>query len=268
MMRRVVETWALDAVALADALTRVGSPGPAEHVRLAGGSLVLCGPGMYVNRLFGAGLDAPLTTVDFEMLESRADALGVDASIEITPLTHPDVRSRAEARGYVVARSIRAMSGTLADRDPLADDDAIVVEPAADRVDVWQEVSAVAWGRTALGERRAGDAFAAALASVAGAELLVATDVSSGEPVGCAGLTVRDEVATLLATATVPAARRRGVQARLIDHRLRLARAAGCRIVTSTVAPGSGSERNLVRSGLVPWFDITVLTRGTDARHG
>jgi GNAT superfamily N-acetyltransferase len=145
--------------------------------------------------------------------------------------------------------------------DAAAFDHRIVIEPAADQVDVWQETSALGWGHRADGARRASDAFAAATAVVDGAGFVVARDANTGDPVGCASLAVRDSVATLSAMSTVPGERRRGVQAALIAHRLGAARSAGCVVATSTVEPGGASERNLARFGFAPWFHITTMTR-------
>ncbi|MFW2335606.1 GNAT family N-acetyltransferase [Ilumatobacter sp.] len=266
MMGRVVRTWALDAAAFAEVLAQQDPSWGSGHVPVAGGQLVLCGRGMYVNRALGAGLEAPLTSADFELIETRSAAADVDASIELTPVTHPAVGPQARARGYVVTRTIRALRRPLVARERYPAGGRIVIEPAAHQVAVWQETSALGWGHEAPGARRASDAFAAATATVDGAGFVVARDAATGEPVGCASLAVRESVATLAAMSTVPGARRRGVQAALIVHRLRVARAARCDVATTTVEPGGASERNLVRHGFTSWFDITLLTRPSSPR--
>ena len=261
MMRRVVRTWARGAADFADVLGRRLPSARIECVRVAGGHLVLCGPEMYVNRALAAGLDAPLSAADFELIETRSAAHGVDASIEITPVTHPDVRVRAEQRGYTVARTVRAVRRSLRDLDRPPVDTSLVIEPATDQIAVWQETSALAWGHTTASARRASDAFAVAAAAIDGAGFVVARDAATGAPIGCASLTVQAPMATLTAMSTVPNARRRGVQSALIAHRLLLAHAARCLIATSTVEPEGSSERNLRRHGFAPWFDITMMTR-------
>jgi GNAT superfamily N-acetyltransferase len=64
---------------------------------------------------------------------------------------------------------------------------------------------------------------------------------------------------------TLPSERRRGVQAALVHHRLRLARAAGCGIATSTTVSGGASERNLRRLCFEPWFEVTTLARSAES---
>ena len=100
-------------------------------------------------------------------------------------------------------------------------------------------------------------------AKVDGDRFVLATDTVSGDPIACATLSIRDDVATLGGMSTVPSARRRGVQSALIRHRLALAASSGCAIATTTVAPGGDSERNLLRHGFDHWFTIETLTRPT-----
>jgi GNAT superfamily N-acetyltransferase len=82
--------------------------------------------------------------------------------------------------------------------------------------------------------------------------MVIAVDTSDGRPLGCASLTLREEVATLGGMSTIPAERGRGVQTALILHRLGVAAAAGCSIATSTTVVGGASERNVQRFGFRP----------------
>jgi GNAT superfamily N-acetyltransferase len=60
---------------------------------------------------------------------------------------------------------------------------------------------------------------------------------------------------------TIPAARRRGVQAALVRHRLARAATLGCELAAATAAVGSASERNLVRLGFEAQFAVETWTR-------
>jgi GNAT superfamily N-acetyltransferase len=223
---------------------------------------------MYVNRALGVGLDAPLTSADFELLEARTAAVGLAPSIEVSPLAHPEVLRAARARGYVVDCTVVASRRDLSDVAARPIDASIVIEPAADRLRTWQETSAAGWGHDTTSARRASDAFAAAAAAVDGDGFVLACDAADGRPLGCASLTMRDGVATLGGMSTIPSERRRGVQAALIRHRLWLAATHDCRLATTTTSPGGGSERNLRRNGFEPWFELVTLTRSreTDGR--
>jgi GNAT superfamily N-acetyltransferase len=278
-VRRVLRVWALDAVAFARVLAGQDPSWGSEAFSLAGGQVVLCGPGLYVNRAIAAGLDGRLTDDDLDRLEARSAAVGVPPAVEVGPATHPTVRDQLSARGYVPDDRVAALRLTRRD-DGVASgtgsgsgsgsgsgggSDAgswLVIEPAGGRLlPVWQETSAIGWGHTTVDARRASDAFARAASVVDGAGFVLARARDDGRPVGCASLTMRDGVATLGGMSTVPSERRRGVQAALIRHRLRVADAAGCDLVTSTAKPGGDSERNLRRHGFEPWFTITTLAR-------
>ena len=92
---RITRTWALDAAAFAETLVEIDPSWGSEVTAVAGGLLVLCGPGMYVNRLMGAGLEAPLSEQDWNVVEARSAAVGVPAAIEITEATRPEVLEAA-----------------------------------------------------------------------------------------------------------------------------------------------------------------------------
>ena len=56
---------------------------------MAGGQLVLCGPGLYVNRAIAVGIGAPLRAADIGLIVDRSAAVGVPAAVEVTPQRIP-----------------------------------------------------------------------------------------------------------------------------------------------------------------------------------
>lgn len=271
-MVRVLRVWAEDAAALANALARQDSSWGTETFPLAGGHVVLCGAGMYVNRAIAVGLDGPLSSAEWAQFEARCDAVGVAPCLETSPATDAGVLEQLTTRGYRLDGSKSATFyelGTakrLPDRDPT-----FVIEPANDALlPVWQATSAAGWGHATPTAVKVSNAFARAAAEVDDERFVVASDRATGQPVGCASLTVRDGVATLGAMSTMPAQRRRGVQSALIVHRLRTATALGCDLATSTAVPGGDSERNLLRHGFEPWFALdahTLVDHGARESH-
>lgn len=264
----VERVWAADAVEFAGVIAEHDPSWGSEWFEVAGGFVVLCGPGLYVNRALAVGLDRCLVPEEFTAIESRAALLGLPASVEVGPATHPDVATQLGDRGYVPGGPVASFSCDLAtvpdsrSADGRMDQPAIAIERADGRLlSLWQETAAIGWGHDHGDARRASDAFARAAAVVDGAGFVVATSIDDGRPIACASLTIRDDVATLGGMSTIPAERGRGVQSALIRHRLGLARDAGCRLATSTAAPASTSARNLERHGLSPWFTKTTFTR-------
>jgi GNAT superfamily N-acetyltransferase len=264
MMRRVVRTWAQDAAAFALELARIDPSWASESFELAGGRVVLCGSGMYVNRALAVGLDGPLTGADLDRVEQRSAAVGVPAAVEVTPATDPSVPSFLIERGYHSDETTTALRRSLdeVDGDPAG---SIVIRPAnTELLATWQATSALGWGHEDPAAHRASDVFARVAAAIDGDGLILASDAIDGRPIGCASLTIRHGVATLGGMSTLPTERRRGVQAELIRYRLESARSQGCELATTTAATGGASERNLIRHGFEPWFTITTLTRHHD----
>ncbi|MCP4959908.1 MAG: GNAT family N-acetyltransferase, partial [Actinomycetia bacterium] len=121
---------------------------------------------------------------------------------------------------------------------------------------LWQNTTAIGWGHTDPAKRRASNAFSLAAHAVDGEFMVLAFDPAHNEPVGCATTTIRDRLATLGGMSTVPAKRRQGVQAALIDYRLELAAQHGCDLAATSALTGGPSERNLMRHDFTPRFVI------------
>ena len=263
MMKQVLHAWAEDAAEFATELARIDPAWGSQTFPLAGGHVVLCGPGLYVNRVLGAGLERPMTDGELDLLESRSATVGVPAAVEVTAASHPALIDRLVERGYVADSETITLRCAL---DPIEvlvpPPDTITIQSAnTDLLATWQETSALGWGHVDEAARRASDAFARAAAVVDGDGLVLATDAIDGRPVGCASLTINGEVATLGGMSTMPAERERGVQAALIQHRLRVATELGCEIATASTQPDSASYRNLTRHGFEPWFTVTTMAR-------
>ena len=261
--RGVLRAWAQDAAAFADVLADQDPSWGSESFPLAGGRVVLCGAGMYVNRAIAVGFDGALSEGDWRTFEQRCDAVGVVPAFEVSPATAAAVRVQLVARGYEIESSRAALFCGLDVVDSLpAPNPEFVIEPASgDLLPLWQTTSAAGWGHETAAARKASDAFARVAAVVDGDHLVVVRDSRDGRPVGCASMTVNDRIATLGGMSTLPAERRRGVQAALIVHRLRTAAALGCELATSSAEPESNSERNLVRHGFERRFLVETYVR-------
>jgi GNAT superfamily N-acetyltransferase len=255
----VLRVWARDAAAFADVLGDQDPSWRSEWFALAGGRVVLCGAGLYVNHALAVGLDGPLTEAAWRTFEQRCAAVGVEPAFEVSPATAGEVVAQLVDRGYALDGARAAMLRGLDRAEALpAPDPRFVIEPAnGELLGVWQVTSAAGWGHASVAARRASDAFARAAAVVDGEGLVVVRDATDGRPVGCASTTVTDRIATLGGMSTLPSERGRGVQAALIAHRLRRAVELGCEVATSSAAPDSGSERNLIRHG----FDWGFLVK-------
>lgn len=232
---------AASARAIAERHPELGS----TVVNIGTGQAVLFGPGMWVNRVVGLGLDAPVGDADFDLIDGVFQEAGLRVELDISPWADETLLAGAAARGMgpVWFRSLLVRSVSAGDRD---------APEAAARVDTarsvaeWQDISAAGFAYHDEPQRWANDVNAEAAHRI-GDTLLVAT--VDGTPVGAAALATSLGVAVLYGTSTTPYARRRGVQAALIGARIARAATAGCDLVISTAVPGGASERNLLRHG-------------------
>ena len=126
-------------------------------------------------------------------------------------------------------------------------------------VGTWLTVYANGFGVVGDEARATSDEFALAVRSAASAHAFLAS--VDGAAVGCGFLQVADGVAWLGGAATLPEWRGRGVQAALVDHRLRLAARLGADLAGVTAVPAGASARNVRRLGFVPVDTQVVLVR-------
>jgi len=243
---------ALDMVDVARVLADREPMWCSETFEIADGHAVLLGPGLYVNRVLAAGLEADVNDVQLDLLQERSRAVGVPPALEVNEHTSPSVAPLLAAHGFRAGRAtawmFRSLDGDLAPCHRSVEVEVVDAESLA----AWQAATAIGWGHLDVSARGASDAFAAAAFEVQSPGLLLARSANDGRILGCASLSLRDDLATLGAMSTLPDERGKGVQAALIAARLRLAADAGFKLAATSVAPGSGSQRNLARHGFVP----------------
>ncbi len=245
---RVERHWAEDEVVFSRALA---DSWRAQTFSLADGEVVLDGPGLFVNRALGLGIDAAVGDLELDELERRSAAAGVAAQVEVTGVTRPGLIELLHARGYVESGRTSVLFMRLVDHrpEPMAPT-GLTIELVDDvTLPTWRETAAAAWGHDAPDRRSVSDAFANAAHVVDEPGLMLARSDADGRPVGCATLKVRNDMATLGAMSTLPNERKRGVQTALVRHRLDLAARLGADLAVTSVAAGSNSERNLQRLG-------------------
>jgi GNAT superfamily N-acetyltransferase len=261
LVRQVERTAADDAAALAGALATLEPGSGTTAVPLAGGQVVLLGSGMFVNRGIGMGLETPMRSKDLTCLERLSERVGVPAEVEVCPWADPSILRLASLRGFQPAWFRSTLIRRIERGETATSTHAVIVEQVDDDAGLatWQQIAASAFGYSTATQRRASDLYASAAFRLRGERLYVA---SIGDLlVGVAALTVNGGLATLGGMATVPSARRRGVQGALIRYRLGVAADLGCHLAVSTAAPGGDSERNLLRNGFSVLYSKLALRR-------
>lgn len=238
--------------------------GPACHQLLAGGALLYGGPGMYVNRGIGLGMEVALTADHLDAIEAFYDDAGAPGELELNPFaTASDELLRVlAARGWALASlrptflmGVGVPAPSAQPPGPLlrfrhVDDDSLLA---------WQEVLATGFDQLDPVARAISDRFSAAAHRAPGAvDLVIEVD---GRPAGACSVTIADGVAWLGGMAVLPADRARGLQRAALDHRVAIARAAGCDVIAVGALHGGGSFRNVQRAGFTMAWTNAVLRR-------
>lgn len=247
---------------------REGGPRGAQVWDLGGGAAVFVRPGSPINKVIGAGFTGPIDAHALAEVEAAWRRRGEPVRVELASVAAAEVAAQLADRGYrmigvehVLVRPLRAEDARV--------EGAVDIE--VDRDDAaW--LSTLVEGFTAPdGTGQPVDAYsreavAAVMRDFAGApgfDRQVAR--LGGAVVGAATLRVHDGVALLCGASTLPAARRRGVQTALLAARLRSAALAGCELAVVTTAPGSQSQRNVMREGFTLAYGRAILVLDAEA---
>jgi len=247
---------------LAERLERAFAWRTAEFVRvcgephsvaepIAGGWAPFVEPGHPVNRASGMGVRGEVAPADLDRLESFYLSRGEPVRVELCPFAHASLISLLGARAYRL-RSFTTMHAlSLARWSPPPAIEGVAVERVADStVDEFARTISLGFheGSEPAPMYLRIPRVNARMPSVAC--FLARVD---GRPAGAGSvsLTPRDEggVACLFGAATLPWARRRGVQRALLTARLGLARDAGFDLAGVMAETGSASDRNMHRVG-------------------
>lgn len=241
---------------------------------LAGGFACAAEAGSPMNKIVGLGFGG---TVDFAALDdierTYAD-LGVAIQVELCNLADPDIAELLTSRGYRLVGFENVLGCALSDAQVAPPAEGIEIRRGGpDDIDAW--IDAVVDGFAHpddLGvpshEEFPRDIIERAERDFTKAGATAYLAFCDGAVAGGGGMRITDGIAQLTGAATVPALRRRGVQAALLAARLGDAAAAGCDIAVVTTAPGSTSQKNVQRRGFQLFYTRAVLVRESGPEPG
>lgn len=231
-------------------------------VELGIGRGVVVRAGSPMNKIIGAGFTGPIDEAALAKAEAAFTVHGEAPRIELATLVAPDVLDAVTQRGYRLVGIenvlVRALTATL----PLARPPGIDVRTGDEAT--WKRVIvdgfAAPDGTGAVVDEHSRDTLEQIMADYnRTAGLVRYLAYVEGEPAGAATMRVDDGIALLAGATTLPAYRRRGVQAGLLAARLADAHAAGCELAVVTTAPGSQSQANVMRSGFALGYARAIL---------
>lgn len=238
-----------------------------ESQPLADGWLSYGGPGAYVNKACGLGLERPLTDAELDTLVAFFTSRGVEPRVELCPFAHQSFIDGLARRGLVLRYFVNVLVRKLTPGETLVPPsgwpDGVTVERVdpSDEVAVRQYVETAESGFLPEGEpvpelfmnlglkaarKPTQDCFVARI---------------GGEIVGAAGCDSRDGATALFGTSVKPAWRRRGVQQALISARLERGRERGSHLATVMSGPGIPTERNAARMGFTMAYTRVILVK-------
>lgn len=246
LVRRLEASAAVASLDLVNAIKVLDPASAAEGREFLGGALIAMGPGRYVNRAIGVSM-AEMSAKDLDTIERFFAERGLPSMIELSSWAPMSTLKALAQRGYTPAwfRSVFALrpGSTMG---PMRTDvriDRVGDDNAAEWLQLFARGFEAEHGETRIANDEIGEAGRIALN--AHTFLAYLDDVA----VGCGSMHVVDGVAWLGGAATVPAFRKRGVQAALVTYRLQLALELDCDLAAVTAMSNGPSARNIVRLG-------------------
>lgn len=249
LARRLEQNAALEMVAYAETMARLGLSPEARVKPVADGYAVISGKHLPINRIGGLGMSGTVSAANLEQVEAFYREAGLPAQVDLCPLADPSLMQILGERGYRVFRfySVLVRPLTEADAIPQAGEVAVVQVGQEQEQDWMRVVSQGFNGRDDLATKDNNFILTRTVLNREDTRCFLAK--VGDEPAGGGALGIRNGLATLYSASTRASFRRRGVQKALIEVRLAAAFRAGCDLATVLTTPGSDSQRNMQRHG-------------------
>ncbi len=228
----------------AEARRKVFPESGSEWMECAGAYVVFDGAESPVTQTFGLGLFEELTPASLDRIERFFLDRGAPVQHEVSPLAGLATLDLLCARGYRPIELASVMHGRV-EVTPPGRIKVRVVGPEEGRL--WAEISARGWTH----EHPELTPYMRQFGEIAAAKQHSALFLAEldGQPGAAGALSIHDGVALFTGAATVPEMRRRGLQAALLQERMRYAAGRGCDLAMMVAEAGSSSQRNAERQG-------------------
>ncbi len=261
-LARHLESGAAEALPrLLAALRSVAPDQPSDLLARDDVAALYGGPTSPLNDAIGLGLFGPATPEALDAVEAFFEAHSHPSVVSVISLAHPTALELTAARGYRLTDfGHRWVLDLQAWHSPLAAPDERVRPAHAPGEEL-------TWARAVEGGFADADDLgpevdltaARTFFRLEGAMPVIA--LQDGQAAAGGMLDLVGNVACLFAAATRPTYRRRGLQAALLDWRLRAAQERGKALATIETDPGSASQRNVERMGFQLAYAIATLER-------
>lgn len=219
----------------------------AEWMECAGAYVVFDGVDSPITQTFGLGLFEELTEATLDEIEAFFLQRGAAVMHEVSPLAGVAALNLLCARNYrpieISSVLYRAVENPPA--VPSGSVRAFAANP--EQAPVWTDINLRGWTHEHPEFR--GFVLKSAAISTAREHSVCFLAEYEGQPGAAGALCIDGGVALFAGAATVPELRRRGLQAALLEERMRYAFHQGCDMAMMVAEAGSNSQRNAERKG-------------------
>jgi len=247
LARRLERAEGHACVQFAEARRRLFPESGSEWIECAGAYAVFDGIGAPTTQSFGLGIFEELNTVSLDVIERFFFERGAQAMHEVSPLAGVAALDLLCARGYrpieISSVLYRAVEKPTVERK--AGISVRVTGPQ--EAQLWTDISARGWTH----EHPELSDFLRQMGAIC-----LARDESpcflaefEGQPGAAGVLSIDKGIALFGGASTIPELRRRGLQAALLEERMRYAFEQGCDLAMMVAEAGSNSQRNAERQG-------------------
>jgi GNAT superfamily N-acetyltransferase len=253
LSRRLERAEGHACLQFAQARRRLFPDSGAEWMECAGAYAVFDTIDSPVTQTFGLGIFEELTAASLDVIERFFKDRGAQVLHEVSPLAGVAALGLLCARQYrpieISNVLYRPVPNPMAVEKPTARDHGNITVRVIgpEEAQLWNDISARGWSH----EHPELLDFILQVGAISSAReqspcFLAEVD---GQPGAAGVLCIHDGVALFGGAATVPEQRRRGLQAALLEERLRYAFDHGCDLAMMVAEAGSNSQRNAERKG-------------------
>ncbi len=247
LARRFERAEAAACAGFAAARRRLQPECGAEWIECAGAYVVFDTVDSPVTQSFGLGVFEPITPAVLDEIERFYRDRGAHVDLEVCPLAGVDAIRLLCDRGYRPIEISSVTYRTIAEPEPPADGGIRVRVAGPEDARLWIDVSVRGWAHE-LPEVVGFLTDTAAIYFAHESEVCFLAEFD-GVPAAAGALCIHEGVALFAGAATAPEFRRRGLQAALLEARLRYAFERGCSLAMMVAMAGSDSQRNAERKG-------------------
>lgn len=252
LARRLERAEALACVAYVEARQSLQPSVGAAWAELGGTHALFDGVTSPLTQSFGLGMFLAPSPETLAALEAFFAARSVPTAHEVSSFAAPITWQELSARGYSPIETSTVLIRPTAHPPTPPAERVRARRVGPEETTTWSRVMIEGLGSESAELVDAVRDLIPVMAQSQGAHCFLAE--LEGEPISAGILSVQNGVAVLGGASTIPAARRQGGQAALLQARLDYAADLGVELAMLVAGPGSGSQRNAERQGFRPAY--------------